>query len=118
MEWSVEVSGELVEKLLLDLKLGPIYEDGTRALNEELIDMINGLRVEIFSNEHPPPHFRVRFQGESNDFTIRECDPMYRSGLKKYWGNIRRWHRDNKQQLIAFWNAKRPSGCPVGNYSD
>lgn len=92
-EWTVPVPDVLVEGLRHSLEYGPILDDqGQVAFKKRLVDKINGLKVEIFSNEHPPPHFRVRYGEESNNFTIKDCQPLSGSGLQTYFRNIRKWH--------------------------
>lgn len=76
---------------------------------------IGGLKIEIFAKEHPPPHFRVIYNGETANFTIKDCTKL-NGGLDIYFHNIKKWHRKNKQKLINQWNEMRPSDCPVGRY--
>ncbi len=116
-EWIIDVPSELAKELEDCFAMGPIVnEDGTRFLAEEVFGRLNGLRIEVFSNEHPPPHFRVCFQGECNNFTINGCVPLNGNALSTYFRNIKKWHKKNKRKLIDFWNKKRPSDCPVGKY--
>ena len=114
MEWSVPVDTTVVLDLESSLVTGPMNEDGTYRLDEVAVGHINGLKVEIFSNEHPPPHFRVSFQGESNTFEICSGTPMHGNTLKKYHRNIKDWHRKHRNYFVERWNKLRPSNCPVG----
>lgn len=117
--WSAPVAEEIVRELRDCFQMGPIVDlDGRelRLLEEELVARLDGLKIEVFSNEHPPPHFRVIYNEESNNFTIKDCQPLNGSGLKKFFKNIRKWHGNNKQELINTWNRMRPSDCPVGLY--
>ena len=54
-EWVVKVPDEL-EAELVESQKGPIIEGELRLLEEQLVDHLHGLKIEIFSNEHPPPH--------------------------------------------------------------
>jgi hypothetical protein len=38
---------------------------------------------------------------------------MY-DGLEKYHRNIKKWYKDNKENVIAAWDSTRPTKCPVG----
>jgi hypothetical protein len=114
-EWKVEAF-DLANSLALDFGDGPIVDDeGRRSLIEGLVATINGLKIEIFSNDHPPPHFRVFYAGENADFSIKDGRKL-KGGLKKWERNIRSWHASHKSDLINFWNKTRPSDCPVGEY--
>jgi len=89
--------------------------DDRRPLIKFMVAQFGGLMVEIFSDEHGPPHFRVRCGEESANFRISDCAPLA-GELSRHGRKIRRWHKGNKQKLIDTWNERRPTNCPVGNY--
>lgn len=84
---------------------------------EFLVDRFRTLRVEVFSREHPPPHFRVVCAGESANYRIADCHQL-NGGLRRQYRIIREWHAQNKHRLIDAWNHQRPSDCPVGEYRE
>jgi len=116
-KWIVEVDGGLRDELLASINEGPMYPGGVRSLNEATIARIGNLKIQIFSDEHPPPHFRVACAGETADFTIRDCTQLT-GNLAKWRHNIVAWHAKNKDALIAKWDALRPTDCPVGKYEE
>ncbi len=117
-EWKVELTGPPVEELEESLNQGPILDDqDRRLLVEREVDRIDNLKIYIYSDEHPPPHFLVKCSEGSCRFEISDCSPMD-AGLEKFLRNIKRWHKKNKQLLINAWNDSRPSDCPVGKYRD
>ncbi len=117
-EWSVDVPLKVAEELARSFQLGPILDDSRkRFLTEELVANLNGLKIEIFSREHPPPHFRINYAGETANYSIKDCTQLNGS-LKKWYRNIRDWHSQNKNLLIETWNKTRPSDCPVGQYRE
>jgi hypothetical protein len=106
---------EAIEELEKELAKGPLFENGKYKLEEKTIAYLSGLKILIFSDEHPPPHFRILDgAGCSNDFTIDECKPLHGKSLSKYFRNIKKWHLKNKELLILAWNERRPTDCPVG----
>jgi predicted DNA-binding protein (UPF0278 family) len=115
IEWVVTVTDKLIAELAQSFQMGPIYEEGLRFLNEQLVEQVTGLKIEIFANEHPPPHFRVKYAGETANFTIEDCRQI-NGGLYKWRRNIKEWHNKNRALLIEIWNNIRPSDCPVGEY--
>ncbi|WP_078123567.1 DUF4160 domain-containing protein [Leptonema illini] len=117
-EWTIEIEGPPLTKLEESIRQGAIRADGRRLLTEETVGNIGGLRVQVFSREHPPPHFRVIHQGISNNFTIKDCQPLNGEALKRFFRNIREWHAEHKPGLIEAWNRNRPADCPVGRYTD
>jgi hypothetical protein len=81
------------------------------------VDRFDGVKVFIYADEHPPPHFRVRYQGASADFRIDDCSRMT-PGLERKYGKIWDWYKENRAVLIAFWNKMRPTDCPVGEFKE
>jgi hypothetical protein len=69
-------------------------QDGEYFLLEtkQLVTRLNGLRIEIYSNEHPPPHFHVRSPEIDASFAIEDCRQLTGQGsprsLKKILKNI------------------------------
>jgi hypothetical protein len=116
-EWIVEAPNALVEELAFSFQMGPVLEDGKRFLTEELVAHLKGLKIQIFSKEHPPLHFRVSYAGETANYSIKDCSQL-NGDLKKWYRNIRLWHSENKSTLIETWNKTRPSDCPVGPYRE
>ena len=115
-EWSVEFR----ERGALLGLLEPLFR-AERALDDDiqfaLVLEVSGLRVEIFSREHPPPHFRVRYAGETANYRISDCVQL-NGGLQRHYGFIQKWHARHKDDLIETWNRLRPSNCPVGAYRE
>lgn len=117
MTWAITFTNEAeVKKLEDSFYLGPIINDqGMRFFTEAEVARIGGLKIEIFALEHPPPHFRVSFQGDSANYRIADCVQL-NGGLSRFYRNVRAWHREHKHLLIAEWNSRRPTNCPVGRY--
>ena len=116
-EWTIKVSKNLEEELAESFRKGPIRDDNFHSLEEQLVAHLNGLRIEIFANEHPPPHFRIKYSGETANYTISNCQQI-NGGLPKWYNNVKKWHQKNKQKLIDTWNSTRPTDCPVGKYRE
>jgi hypothetical protein len=113
-EWRVPVEETLAEALRRSLTDGPIVDDeGRRLLTEARVDAFNGFRVDIFADEHPPPHFRVSYGGETANYRITDGLKL-NGGLDRYQRNIRDWHAKHHDLLISTWNRLRPSDCTVG----
>jgi hypothetical protein len=85
-----------------------IDDRGNRYLVEELVANLNGLRIQIFSREHPPPHFRVTYAGETADFSISDEAKLV-GGLSSWERTIRSWHGANKERLIEVWRSDAPA---------
>lgn len=116
-EWIVPLEADAVAqlRLLLNLSHEGRSGSGTGDFIHFLVDRFKGLRVEVFSREHPPPHFRVSVDGESANYRISDCAQL-NGGLKRYYAEIKHWHGNQKSTLVDAWNSRRPSNCPVGPY--
>jgi hypothetical protein len=119
-EWSIRVSNQRAVRLLQVALNIFESEQAERPINYNpafSVDRFAGLRIEVFSNEHPPPHFRVSCNGETANYRISDCEQL-NGGLSRYYGVIKTWHAENKTRLIEIWNDRRPADCPVGVYRE
>ncbi|OOY31258.1 DUF4160 domain-containing protein [Thioclava sp. F36-6] len=122
-EYAVSVPEEIEDELSKSFASGRIIEFTEQGEYVELkkvqVDRLGGLKIEIFSNEHPPPHFRVKFQGSTANYSISDCQRINGSGeVVRFENNIYKWWKSNKRKLIDIWNERRPSDCPVGEYRE
>lgn len=83
-------------------------------IQKGLVSMAGALAIHIYADEHPPPHFHVKYGSEENSFSIEDGKPLYAKGLNKYFKSILKWHREHRQDLVDYWNKTRPSDCQVG----
>lgn len=122
-EYVVNVPEELEDELSESFASGRIIEFTEQGdyveVKKVAVDRINGVKIEIFSNEHPPPHFRVKYQGSTANYAIEDCSLVNGSGeVIRFEKNIFKWWKKNKQKLIDTWDERRPSDCPVGVYRE
>ena len=96
-----EDDGELV---LLDIKA--------------VVDSINGLKLEIYPNEHPPPHFHVKSATVNASFKIDDGELLHGKILRANYKKIQFWHKRSKSLLIEIWDSTRPTECQVGPYRE
>jgi len=94
-------------------------EEGEMFLIEtrELVARVNGLKIEIYSNEHPPPHFHVKSPNLNASFSIESCQLLQGKVEPRDKKKIRYWHKHAKPLLIEAWNSTRPTNCSVGLYT-
>lgn len=85
---------------------------------KQLVGRADGLRFEIYPNEHPPPHFHVRSADVDASFAISDCSLIQGSAPRDALDKIRYWHMKCKLELIAAWNSTRPTDCQVGQYRE
>ena len=113
----LSVSDDLTKSLFFALLQNEILDQGgvTYACDHQ-VDRFLGLKVEVYSREHPPPHFRVTYQWQSAVFAIKDCELL--AGRIKCEHVVRKWQAENKPRLIEIWNNTRPADCSVGLYRE
>ena len=96
-----------------------VWEDGYLYEIKKLVDKVQGLKIEVYSNEHSPPHFHIKGRGVDAIFTIDECECLRGDISSRDVGLIEFWYRvGGREKVIAEWNATRPTGCPVGSFEE
>ena len=86
---------------------------------KHFVGTYQGSKVEVYSKEHPPPHFHVKYDDFSCSYRIET-----EGGLKKLKGTMDRKiekkikylyeHSTLRELAINTWNETRPQNCPVG----
>lgn len=119
----IEVSEDLFNELFSAMNLTEILSrprTGGRGhehshVVEVLVGRIDGLKVHIQFDEHPPPHFSVRCSEGVARFRLDNGDRLAPDrDLRKYDRDIRKWFEKNQRELITHWNTSRPTDCTVG----
>jgi len=93
--------------------------NGTVIETKEQIARIGGVIIEVYSKEHAPPHFHVRYSGKNATYRIANCESLEGSlganedKIVKYW-----FEKGGKDLLIEAWNKTRPGDCSVGKYGE
>jgi hypothetical protein len=83
--------------------------------NRVRVDAIGGYKIEIYGDEHSPPHFHiVKDSKKIAAYSIEDCTKLngnLPNGAEK---KVKFFHDCAKDKLIRFWNDTRPSDCVVG----
>lgn len=74
------------------------------------------LKIEIYPDEHPPPHFHVKSPNIDASFNIESCNLLKGEIEGRDKKKIEYWHKHAKPLLIEIWNSTRPTNCTVGAY--
>ena len=101
---------------LEELLSGPysVWLNGNLINIKQIVDRINGLKIEVFSIEHPPPHFHVYGNGINVTFSINDCSLIKGDIGGREKSLIKWWYNRSRKNLIQIWNETRLSDCPVG----
>lgn len=79
-----------------------------------LVNKIGNLKIEIYPNEHPPPHFHVISSDFRAAFSIEDCKLLEGNISSKDRKKVEYFHMGSKPQIETAWNKMRPGDCPVG----
>ncbi|MBU2977499.1 DUF4160 domain-containing protein [Alteromonas sp. C1M14] len=87
---------------------------------KQLVERINSLKIEIYANEHPPPHFHVVTPNSKAAFRLDNCELIEGSLPNKEKRKVEYWFNNMKAKkaLITVWNNTRPANCSVGKYHE
>jgi len=104
-ETVIEFEAENIEDLCLSMNHADVFEPKLSKSGGEFMEFLVGrfkdVKIEIFANEHPPLHFRVKTNAETGNFTIDECAPLNGSPpIMRRHREIKRWHTQNRTALI------------------
>lgn len=92
------------------------YNNGIECRQRHRVGDLNGWKIEIYSDEHPPAHFHVKGPDVSFSVGIRDGKIVDGNPSNKEIRTIMNWYSNpgNKKRLVDIWNETRPDGCPVG----
>ncbi len=91
-----------------------VWKDGSLYSIKQLVERVNGLRIEVFSREHPPPHFHISGGGISATFSITDCKHLEGKIGGREKALVKWWYDRSRPTLVRAWNKTRPTDCPVG----
>ncbi len=121
-EYVVELPDSVVKDLSVSIfksQLEDLKNSIPMMANRARVGQFDGLKVEVFSNEHAPPHFRVVKDGRTANFRINDCSVLNGDReILRFQKNIFYWWKENKAKIIEKWNNFRPTDCPVGFYRE
>jgi Domain of unknown function (DUF4160) len=88
-------------------------------MKKHLVDKIQGIKIEIRSDEHVPPHFHVIINEYEGSYAIKSCEKLEWNISKQHEKKIKLWFKYWwKEKLIEKWNWTRPSNCEVWKIKD
>lgn len=86
-----------------------VWVDGTLIFTRELVGQVNGLKLYVYANDHPPPHFHLRGGGLDASFAIDDCRCLgSKPPPRRQYDLIKWWHQRSKPLLVAAWERLSP----------
>ena len=95
-----------------------VWTDGSLYSIRQLVGRAGGLKIHVYAEEHPPPHFHVKSPDVDAVFTIDDCSLIRGNIDSREQRLVRWWYDRTRSQLVAAWNTTRPTDCRVGLIPD
>ncbi len=70
--------------------------------------IIDGINILMWPNDHPPPHFHVRFAGRTGKFDIATGRMIKGTLSRKTVKKVESWTIANQAMLSQAWSNSRP----------
>jgi hypothetical protein len=122
IESQIESAGSLDEVArVLDILLFEgyaVWTDGSLVNIKQLVARVDGLKIEIFAREHPPPHFHVSAGNIDATFSLADGTLLNGRVASRERALIQWWYTRSRPLLIKTWNETRPTNCPVGSITE
>lgn len=74
-----------------------------------VIFLLDGIRIEMYFNDHAPPHVHAKYAEHEVLITIREAT-VYAGYLPaKQLKQVQTYVNDNQEKLLTRWNQYNPN---------
>lgn len=70
-----------------------------------VVAFIDGISIEFYPNEHPPPHFHARYAEFIAQISIKSCQVMRGSLPPARLKKVVAWSEKRQPALMAAWLA-------------
>jgi hypothetical protein len=78
-----------------------------------VVATVDGVRIEVYFDDHPPPHFHARYAGEIAAIAIKSGQVVAGRLLPPILRKIRAWARPRQDALLTAWYK-----CRLGEYPE
>ena len=87
-----------------------VWRDGKLSHTRARVGNISGLKIEVFPNDHDPPHFHVWGPGIDAKFSLNDC-ALLAGRIGRREEDLVRWFFENggKPKLWGGWDRMHPS---------
>jgi Domain of unknown function (DUF4160) len=77
-----------------------------------VVAIINGIKIEFYFDEHPPPHFHARYGEFVAQIDVETLEIMKGSLPRPQMRTIQQWATSRRQALRQAWDACASGGNP------
>lgn len=73
------------------------------------IHIIDGIKIEVLSRDHNPPHFHAYYSGGNIAIEIKTLETMMKGEMPaKQLKKIKKWAKENEQLLLDMFRTLNP----------
>ena len=73
-----------------------------------LIHQLDGVKIQMYMNDHPPPHFHVAYGEYEAQVEIATQAIMHGTLPKNKLKKVRDWGKENEANLLTLFNRLNP----------
>jgi len=77
-----------------------------------LIAIVDGAKLYMYPNDHPPPHFHILIVGHHAVIDVRTLKLIKGEVPKAKLGGILKWARRRRPQLLEAWDITQSLELP------
>ena len=77
-----------------------------------IVAIINGIKIEFYFDEHPPPHFHARYAEFIAQIDIETLEIMNGSLPRSQMRLVQEWASPRRELLRQAWDVCRGGGNP------
>jgi len=69
--------------------------------------IIDGIKVDLYHNDHVPPHFHAKYAEYENLISIKKMEKMKGNLPTKQQRKIMKWAKEHQDILMEIWESLR-----------
>ena len=73
------------------------------------VALFDGIKIEVFPNDHNPPHFHVTYSGARAVVDIQQLEIMEGSLPNKQFRSVVEWAESRQEMLLARFKELNPT---------
>jgi hypothetical protein len=68
-----------------------------------LVAIVEGIRITVYPNDHPPPHFHAAFAEYEATFSVATAELLEGSLPRSKLQAVKRWHMAHTDEIAYLW---------------
>ena len=73
------------------------------------VEIVDGIKINIYSNEHPPPHFHAIYAGFEAMIEISTLEVLKGKLPSNQFRKIKKWANEHQNALVDIFKQLNPN---------